>query len=62
MYSLQPVVPKGIRHSPTALEDGTLVLVINVKNFTMVPDDKSALDSSGFSETDVQAPVGAPGA
>jgi homogentisate 1,2-dioxygenase len=55
------LIPKGVRHSPTCLEEGTLVLVINVRNFDMVPDDPSELAVSGFSETDVAGGGGAGG-
>jgi len=48
------LVPAGVRHSPTCLEEGTLVLVINRRDFEMVPDDPDALAGSGFSEEDAR--------
>lgn len=48
------LVPRGVRHSPTCLEEGTMVLVINRKHFEMVPDDPEELANSRFSEEDAR--------
>jgi mannose-6-phosphate isomerase-like protein (cupin superfamily) len=51
------VIPAGIRHSPTCLEPGTLVVIVNGKNFTTIPVSSSELAGSGYSEQDaVHAP------
>ena len=47
------VVPAGTRHSPTALEPDTMVLVFNDRDLQTIPDDESALAASGYSEQDV---------
>ena len=47
------VVPAGTRHSPTALEPGTIVLVFNDRDLETVPDDPAALAASGYSEQDI---------
>jgi mannose-6-phosphate isomerase-like protein (cupin superfamily) len=49
------LIPQGVKHSPTALEEGTLVLVINVRGFAMVPDDPRELAASGYREIDLGA-------
>jgi mannose-6-phosphate isomerase-like protein (cupin superfamily) len=46
------VIPKGIRHSPTCLEAGTLVLVMHIKEFQTVPLNESELAASGYMEID----------
>ena len=55
------LIPRGVKHSPTCLEEGTLVLIINVRDFAVEPDDPSALAASGFSETDVAGDDGTGG-
>ena len=47
------VVPAGTRHSPTALEPETTVLVFNDRELETVPDDAAALAASGYSEQEV---------
>jgi len=47
------VVPAGTRHSPTALEPGTMVLVFNDRDLQTVPDDEAALAASGYTEREV---------
>jgi mannose-6-phosphate isomerase-like protein (cupin superfamily) len=47
------VVPGGTRHSPTALEPGTIVLVFNERGLETIPDDAAALAASGYSEREV---------
>jgi mannose-6-phosphate isomerase-like protein (cupin superfamily) len=44
------VVPAGTRHSPTALEPGTIVLVFNRRDLQTVAEDADALAASGYSE------------
>lgn len=46
------MITRGVRHSPTCLEPDTIVLVINARDFPMIPDEPEALASSGFSESD----------
>lgn len=47
------VVPGGMRHSPTALEPGTIVLVFNDRGLETIPDDAAALAASGYSEREI---------
>ena len=47
------VVPAGTRHSPTALEPDTIVLVYNVRDLQTIPDDEAALAAAGYTEQDV---------
>ena len=47
------VVPAGTRHSPTALEPGTIVLVFNDRDLQTIPDDEAALAAAGYTEQDV---------
>ncbi len=47
------VVPKDLQHSPTCLEEGTLVLIVNVKGFKTVPLDESELANSEYREIDL---------
>jgi mannose-6-phosphate isomerase-like protein (cupin superfamily) len=47
------VVPAGTRHSPTALEPGTIVLVFNVRDLQTAPEDAAALAASGYTEHEV---------
>ena len=47
------VVPAGTRHSPTALEPGTIVLVFNDRELQTIPDDEAALAAAGYTEQDV---------
>lgn len=44
------VVPAGTRHSPTALEPGTIVLVFNRRDFQTVAEDAAALAAAGYRE------------
>jgi mannose-6-phosphate isomerase-like protein (cupin superfamily) len=44
------VVPAGTRHSPTALEPGTIVLVFNRRDFQTIAEDAAALAAAGYSE------------
>lgn len=48
------VVPAGTRHSPTALEPGTIVLVFNDRELQTIPDDPAALAASGYTEQEVR--------
>lgn len=48
------VVPAGTRHSPTALEPGTIVLVFNDRDLQTIPDDAAALAASGYTEREVR--------
>lgn len=48
------VVPAGTRHSPTALEPGTIVLVFNDRDLRTIPDDAAALAASGYTEREVR--------
>jgi len=51
------VLPRGVRHSPTCLEDGTIVLVMNARDLATVPDDAGALTASGYTEVDAHGPL-----
>jgi mannose-6-phosphate isomerase-like protein (cupin superfamily) len=44
------VVPAGSRHSPTALEPGTIVLVFNQRDLHTVAEDPAALAAAGYTE------------
>lgn len=48
------LVPQGVKHSVTCLEEGTLVLVINRKGFEMIPDDPQQLAGTQFNEEDLR--------
>jgi mannose-6-phosphate isomerase-like protein (cupin superfamily) len=55
------LIPRGVRHSPTALTENTLVLVVNVRDFVTVPDDPSELAGAGYREIDAIGGEGARG-
>jgi mannose-6-phosphate isomerase-like protein (cupin superfamily) len=46
-------IPKGMRHSPTALEEGTLVMVVNVRGMTIDYEHASDAAGAGFLERDL---------
>lgn len=46
-------IPRGMRHSPTALEEGTLVLVVNVRGMTIDYEHDTDPESTGFHERDL---------
>ncbi len=45
------MIPKGMRHSPIALEEGTVVAVFNIDGFQH-RFDEAAPDTGAFSESD----------
>lgn len=46
-------IPRGMRHSPSSLEDGTLVIVLNVRGLTIDYDPGADAASTGFLEIDL---------
>jgi mannose-6-phosphate isomerase-like protein (cupin superfamily) len=52
------VIPRGLRHSPTCLEEGTLVLVTHTKGLHTVALSEAELASSGYTETDLYSTEG----
>jgi mannose-6-phosphate isomerase-like protein (cupin superfamily) len=52
-------IPRGVRHSPEALVPGTIVVIFNLRELGMVPDDPKA-DLGGFRESDLTRPGSQP--
>jgi hypothetical protein len=46
-------IPRGMRHSPTSLEDGTLVIVINIRGLAIEFEPGRDAMSEGFREIDL---------
>jgi len=46
-------IPRGMRHSPSSLEDGTLVIVINIRGLTIEFEAGHDATSEGFREIDL---------
>ncbi len=52
------VVSRGLRHSPTCLEQGTLVLVMHTRGLRTVALSEAELAASGYTETDLYSTEG----
>lgn len=52
------VVPRGLRHSPTCLEQGTLVLVMHTRGLRTVALSEAEHAASGYTETDLYSTEG----
>lgn len=46
------VIPAGVRHSPTCLEPGTTVLIVNRRGQRTLPDDQHEFVAAGATDLD----------
>ncbi|MFU8850172.1 cupin domain-containing protein [Micromonospora sp. SL1-18] len=46
------VIPAGVRHSPTCLEPGTIVLIVNRRGQRTLPDDHAEFVAAGATDID----------